>query len=361
LYFQSEFSENQFMDSNDYITWSGDNVIFTIPEFQLPFSIAYLGLLFSVVIFYFGWKKLKADAPKGSSPAEWKGWALAIAAFFIGQLPFFVIDAPSLESIGPIQPVWYGLLFATAFIVGYMVTSKMFKHGGRTQEEMDRLLIYLLIATVVGARLGHVIFYDPEFYLRNIHLIPQVWLGGLASHGAAITIIIAMYMFAKKIPEMSFFWVADRVVPSVALAGVFIRIGNFTNSEILGRETDLPWAVIFEVAPALTAAERMVPRHPSMLYESLFSVVVFLVLWWIYKKYKHRPPEGSLFATFLVMLFTGRFLIEFTKLHQAAFEEGWTLTMGQWLSIPLVAYGIWVLAKKVDWSKQGKWIGKKEK
>lgn len=342
------------MDSNNYISWSGDNVIFTIPEFQLPFSVAYLGLIFSVVIFYFGWKKLKADAPKNSSPEEWKGWVLAIAAFFIGQLPFFFIDAPSLESIGPIEPVWYGLLFATAFIFGYIITSKLFSDAGRSQEELDRLLIYMLIATVVGARLGHVIFYDLDFYLRNIHLIPQVWLGGLASHGAAIAIIIGMYLYVKKTPGMTFFWLADRVVPAVAIAGMFIRIGNFTNSEILGHATDLPWAVVFKVAPSLTAAEQMIPRHPSMLYEALLCVFVFVVLWWIYKKYENRPPEGSLFATFLVMLFTGRFLIEFTKLHHSDFEASWALNMGQWLSIPLVAYGIWLLVKKVDWSKKGK-------
>jgi len=342
------------MDNNDYFSWSGDNVIFTIPEFQLPFSIAYIGLIFAAIIFYFGWKKLKADAPKGTTPPEWKGWILGIASFFIGQIPFFVIDAPSLESVGPIAPVWYGLLFATAFIFGYIITSKLFSDAGRSQAELDRLAGYMIIATVVGARLGHVLFYNPEFYLRNIHLIPQVWTGGLASHGAAVAIIIGMYLYVKKTPKMTFFWLADRVVPAVAIAGMFIRIGNFTNSEILGRATDLPWAVVFEVAPSLTAAEQMIPRHPSMLYEALLCVFVFAVLWWIYKKYENRPPEGSLFASFLVILFTGRFLIEFTKLHHSEFEASWALNMGQWLSIPLVAYGIWILMKKVNWNKKGK-------
>lgn len=339
------------MNNSDYFTWTGDNVIFTIPEFQLPFSIAYLGLLFAAIIFYFGWNKLKSDAPKHTSPAEWKGWVLALVSFIIGQLPFFVIDSPSLESIGPISPVWYGLLFATAFIFGYMITSKMFKDAGRTQAEMDRLLWYVLIATVIGARLGHVIFYDLDYYLRNIHLIPQVWLGGLASHGAAVAIIIAMYLYVKKTPKMTFYWLADRVVPGVAIGGMFIRIGNFTNSEILGRETDLPWAVIFENALYLDEAARMLPRHPSMLYEALLCIIVLVVLIGIYKKYETKPPEGSLFGTFLVLLFTGRFLIEFTKLSQSAFEDGWALNMGQWLSIPLVAYGAWLLVKKVKWSK----------
>jgi len=219
---------------------------------------------------------------------------------------------------------------------------------------MDRLLIYVLIATVIGARLGHVIFYDLDYYMRNIHLVPQVWTGGLASHGAAVGIIIAMYLYVKKTPGMTFFWLADRVVPAVAIGGMFIRIGNFMNSEILGKATDLPWAVIFEVSPHLSEAERAIPRHPSMLYEAALCILVLGVLWWIYKKYQNRPPEGSLFATFLVMLFTGRFLIEFTKLAHSDIEATWTLNMGQWLSIPLVAYGIWVLVKQVNWSKQGK-------
>ena len=339
---------------NNYITWGPDPVIFTIPQFELPIPISIFGLILAAILFYFGLQKLKADAPKNESPAEWKGWALALGAFVVGQLPFLLIQSPSLENVGPIEPRWYGLMFASAFIFGYLITSKMYSHAGRTQQELDRLLIYVLIATVIGARLGHVMFYNPDFYLRNIHLIPQVWTGGLASHGAAIGIIIAMYLYVRKTKKMTFFWLADRVVPGVAIGGMFIRIGNFMNSEILGRETDLPWAVIFEIAPSLEAAERMIPRHPSMLYESLLCIIVLAVLWFIYKKYQNRPPEGSLFATFLVMLFTGRFLIEFTKLHHSEFEASWALNMGQWLSIPLVAYGIWVLVKQVDWSKQGK-------
>ena len=153
---------------------------------------------------------------------------------------------------------------------------------------------------------------------------------------------------------MTFYWLADRVVPGVAIGGMFIRIGNFMNSEILGKATDLPWAVVFEASPQLTQAGRMIPRHPSMLYESILCIIVLAVLLTIYKKYDRRPPEGSLFGTFLVMLFTGRFLIEFTKLAQTEAAETWTLNMGQWLSIPLVLFGIWLLVKKVNWKKQGK-------
>jgi len=281
----------------------------------------------------------------------WKAYALGVVAFIVGQIPFFFVGFGSIDTISTFQPRWYGFLFACAFIAGYAVTFRMYRHAGRTQEEMDRLLIYILLATIIGARLGHVIFYNPDFYLRNLHLVPQVWTGGLASHGAAIGILIAMYLYAKRTPKMTFYWLADRVVPGVAIGGMFIRIGNFMNSEILGKATDLPWAVIFERAPSLTAAEQAIPRHPSMLYESVLCIIVFAVLIYMYKKYKNNPPEGSLFATFLVMLFTGRFLIEFTKLAHSDVEASWALNMGQWLSIPLVLFGLWLMIKKVKWKK----------
>ncbi|MFO7847500.1 MAG: prolipoprotein diacylglyceryl transferase [Balneolaceae bacterium] len=342
------------MESSSHLVWGPEPQIFTIPEFYLPFSVSIYGLVLAGILFYAGWQKIKPE--KSGEPLEepWKGWALAAAAFIIGQIPFLFINSPSIDTLGPLEPRWYGLLFASAFIFGYMITSRMFRFAGRSQEDMDRLLIYVLIATVIGARLGHVIFYDLDYYLRNIHLVPQVWRGGLASHGAAIGIIIAMYLYVKKTPGMTFYWLADRVVPAVAIGGMFIRIGNFMNSEILGKASDLPWAVVFEIAPQLTQAERAIPRHPSMLYESLLCILVLAVLWSIYKKYENRPPEGSLFATFLVMLFTGRFLIEFTKLAHTEMGEVMPLNVGQLLSIPLVLYGIWILAKQVDWSKKGK-------
>jgi prolipoprotein diacylglyceryltransferase len=144
-------------------------------------------------------------------------------------------------------------------------------------------------------------------------------------------------------------WVAARVVPGVAIGGMFIRFGNFFNSEIIGNPTDLPWGIVFKNSAYLTEAEKMIPRHPSMLYESILCVIVLAILWVIYKKYKTSPPEGSLFGTFLVALFTGRFLIEFTKATQADFLAGATFDMGQLLSIPFVLIGIWILWKKVKW------------
>lgn len=341
------------MDTSNYITWSTDPVVFTIPEFSLPFPISFIGLIFAAILFYFGRNLIKPEQ-KGREPVypeTWKVWALVLGSFVIGQLPFLLIDSPSLETIGPIQPRWYGLMFAFSFIAGYTVVSRLFFDANRTQEDIDRLLVYILVATIIGARLGHVFFYEAEFYLRNIHLIPQIWTGGLASHGAAIGIIVAMYLYAKKTKGTTFMWVADRIVVGVALGGMFIRTGNFFNSEILGKPTDLPWAIIFEIAPSLTAAEQAMPRHPSMLYEAILCLFIFAILAFMYYKYDKKPPEGALFGSFLVMLFTGRFLIEFTKETLADFMMGSSLDMGQLLSVPFVLAGIWILWKKVKWKR----------
>lgn len=257
---------------------------------------------------------------------------------------------PVIFELGPIAPRWYGILFAGAFVSGYLFGVKMWKDAGRKVEEMEHILTWVLVGTVVGARLGHVIFYDPSYYLRNIDQVLAVWNGGLASHGAAIGIIIAMYYLAKKTPKMNFWWLADRVVIPTAVGGAFIRLGNFTNSEIYGHETDAPWGIIFSNLPGPAG---MIPRHPTMLYEALLCIIVFAVLWTIYKKYKANPPSGSLLGTFLILLFSGRFFLEYTKIPQADFASEWAINMGQILSIPMVLIGLYIVIKVVNWNEQG--------
>ncbi|MDR9416621.1 MAG: prolipoprotein diacylglyceryl transferase [Gracilimonas sp.] len=257
---------------------------------------------------------------------------------------------PVIFELGPLAPRWYGLLFAGAFVSGYMFGVKMWKDAGRKVEEMESILTWILVATVIGARLGHVIFYDPSYYLRNLDEVIAIWKGGLASHGAAIAIIIAMYYLAKKHVKMNFWWLADRVVIPTAVGGAFIRTGNFFNSEIYGHETDSIFGVVFTNLPGPLG---MVPRHPTMLYEAFLCLLVFAVLWYIYKQYKANPPEGSLFGMFLILLFSGRFFLEYTKIPQANFASDWVFNMGQLLSIPLVLVGLYIITKKVDWSRQG--------
>ncbi|MGD8425975.1 MAG: prolipoprotein diacylglyceryl transferase [Balneolaceae bacterium] len=334
---------------SDFFVWNADPVAFDLGTIHMPFPIAIWGLLAAFVFIYFGYQKLVPENIPTQKEAEvesWKLWGLIIGSFVLGQLIFLVLPSPTISQIGPIQPRWYGFLFASSFIVGFWLTRRMFLDGGRPVEEVDQLLTYMIIATVVGARLGHVIFYDLMYYLRHPAEIIAIWHGGLASHGAAIGIIIAMYLFVRKKNNMSFLWLADRVVVVVAIAGAFIRTGNFFNSEIVGKPSNLPWAIIF---PRAHVMPNDVPRHPSMLYEAILCIAVFALLWIIYKRYKNNPPEGSLFGTFLVLLFGGRFFLEFFKVQQAHFATG-IINMGQWLSIPLIAIGIWLIFKKVNWS-----------
>lgn len=339
------------MQTSDYFVWDADPIAIDIGTISLPFPIAIWGIFAAFVIGYFAYGIIKPEpTPKGKEvePPAWKAWALIIGSFIAGQIIFLVLPSPMIEQIGPIQPRWYGAMFAGAFVFGYYMTFRMFRNAGLTQEDLDRLLFYVLFATIIGARLGHVLFYDIGYYGRNPAEILAIWEGGLASHGAAIGILLAMYFYVKKYSDMSFLWLADRVVVVVASGGAFIRTGNFINSEIIGQPTDLPWGVIFARRTDL----EMVPRHPTMLYEAVLCIIVFAILWGIYKYYKNNPPEGAMFGTFLVLLFGGRFLLEFTKINQAAFAGDWAINMGQWLSIPLIAAGIWLMFSKVNWGKK---------
>lgn len=337
------------MQTSNYFIWNADPVAFSIGPFQLPFPLAVWGLVVAVIAFFWGFSKMipkNAAQDDKEDPPVWKVLALAAGALVGGQLLFLILPSATISQIGPIAPRWYGFLFMGSFIVGFILMRRMYLAADRTMEELDKLLLYVLIATIIGARLGHVIFYDLGYYLRNPSQIIAIWQGGLASHGAAIGIILAMYLYVKKVPKMSFLWLADRVVIVVAIAGAFIRTGNFINSEIIGRPTDLPWAIVFQRVD-------MIPRHPTMLYETVLCIIIFAILWLMYRYYKRQPPEGSIFGTFLIVLFGGRFILEFTKVNQAAFASDWAINMGQWLSVPLVAIGAWLLWDKVNWEKSG--------
>ncbi|HEY4788544.1 MAG TPA: prolipoprotein diacylglyceryl transferase [Bacteroidales bacterium] len=240
---------------------------------------------------------------------------------------------PEIFHIGFLSIRWYGLFFAASFYFGYVLFTRFFKLENIKIEVLDRLTIYMAIGTVIGARLGHVLFYEPQDYLSNPIEILKIWHGGLASHGAAIGILIALYLFARK-EKRSYFWTLDRVVITVALAGFFIRMGNLMNSEIYGTKTSLPWGFIFE------RVGETVPKHPTQIYEALSYLLIFTLLYKIYYKYQGKPKEGLLFSLFLILIFTMRFLIEFIKNPQVEFEKGMSLDMGQWLSIPFVVIGI---------------------
>ncbi|MCG8582112.1 MAG: prolipoprotein diacylglyceryl transferase [Bacteroidales bacterium] len=248
---------------------------------------------------------------------------------------------PEIFSVGAIHVRYYGLLFAMGFMLGYYIIEKMFKSEGIQQEWLDKLFMYVVIATIVGARLGHVIFYGWDHYSQHPGDIIKIWEGGLASHGGAIGILIALHYYSKKVTRKSMIWTLDRLVVPVALTAVFIRLGNLMNSEIYGHATDLPWGFIFEQRGETVA------KHPTQLYEAFCYLITFVVTYFTYWKTKAKEKQGLIFGIFLIGIFLSRFFIEFVKENQEAFEEGMTFNMGQLLSVPFVIAGIYYIYKAV--------------
>jgi prolipoprotein diacylglyceryl transferase len=198
--------------------------------------------------------------------------------------------------------------------------------------------LYIGVGTIIGARLGHCFFYEPGFYLSHPLEIFKIWEGGLASHGAAIGILFAIYLFCRK-TQKSYFWVLDKVVVVVASAGVFIRTGNLMNSEIYGYPTDLPWAFIF-------VRDNSLPSHPTQIYEALSYLLLFFFLYILYQKTKDKYEPGLVFGVFLILLFSIRFFWEFLKEPQVDAEKTWLLNLGQLLSIPFILLGIYILVTR---------------
>ena len=248
---------------------------------------------------------------------------------------------PEIFSLGPVHVRWYGLLFAVGFLFGYNHGEKMFKHENIDLKWLESLFIYLIVATIIGARLGHVLFYGWGYYSQHPIEILYVWQGGLASHGGVLGIIIAMFIWSKYVSKRSILWVLDRVVvPSVFVAAL-IRLGNLMNSEIYGIPTTLPWGVIFE------RNHETVAKHPTQIYESLSYMITFGVMLYMYWKTKAKDYQGLLVGVFFVMVFSARFFIEFIKEEQEAFEKGMSLNMGQLLSIPFILGGIFLIIRAV--------------
>lgn len=249
--------------------------------------------------------------------------------------------SPEIFHIGSLSIRWYGLLFATGFLFGYNIGERMFKFEGTNPKWLESLFIYLLVATVIGARLGHVFFYGWDYYSQHPAEILKVWHGGLASHGGAFGIFIALIIWSKKVSKRSVFWVLDRVVVPTALVAAMIRTGNLMNSEIYGVQTTLPWGFIFE------RNGETVAKHPTQIYEALSYLFTFGLLMYLFFKTNLRKREGFIVGLFFVLIFLSRFLIEFIKEDQEAFEAGMTLNMGQLLSIPFVMGGLYLMYRAI--------------
>lgn len=261
---------------------------------------------------------------------------------------------PELFSIGPLTVRWYGLLWAVGIWLALIIVQRIFKHEKHPEAWVDKLFIYTVLGTIVGARLGHCFFYEwkelaepvtflgisfkyGNHYLTHPWELLYIWRGGLASHGGAIGILIAMYYYNKNVSKKGFIWIFDRLVIGVALAGASIRLGNLMNSEIYGTATTLPWGFIF-VRDGQTE-----PMHPTQIYEMIYCLVTFAVTYWLYYKKEAYKKTGLIFGVFLLGIFGTRFLLEFIKLNQEAFESGMILNMGQILSVPFIIWGIWLI------------------
>jgi len=244
---------------------------------------------------------------------------------------------PILFSIGSIDIAWYGAMWALAFVLGLWIFSKIVKHEGLDPEMPGSAFVILILATIIGARLGHIIFYDIRSYLAEPWEILNFRGGGMASHGAAMGLLVGIWIFSRKW-KTPYIWMLDRVGIVVAIGGACIRLGNLINSEVYGTGTDLPWGFIF------VRAGETAPMHPTQIYEALAYLIIFGILSYIYWRTKVSDRRGVMFGTLLILLFGVRFFIETIKQVQSPFEEGMVLNMGQILSIPFVLAGIVILA-----------------
>lgn len=257
---------------------------------------------------------------------------------FITQLSYIIWNVDSDIFVIPYvnHPVkWYGLSWALGFLLSQQIMYYIFRQEGKSAKDVDTLTLYIIVSAIVGARLGHFLFYDPAMFITDPLQILLPPYAGLASHGCAIGVLIALYFFVRKM-GMKYLWIVDRLVIVSALTGSLIRLGNLMNSEVVGLPTSLPWGFVF------TAIDN-IPRHPAQLYEAIYCLLLFLFLFWTWHQKRNEMTDGYLTGWFLIILFTLRFIDEFFKINQEPFETDLILNMGQILSVPFVLGGIIIL------------------
>lgn len=257
------------------------------------------------------------------------------------MLSFITWDvSPVIFKLGFFILRWYSLAFMVGFLVGYEIVARMFRHEGAPERWLGLLLMWTVAGTIVGARLGHVFFYEWDLFSQNPIKILYVWEGGLASHGGAIGVILGVILFSIVTTKRSPLWTFDRLVVPIALVGGLIRLGNLMNSEIFGHATTLPWGFRFVNSPEWQALYAGQACHPTQIYEAICYFALFALLMWMYWRKNAEERPGLIFGVFLIGIFTPRFFIEFIKNPQEAFEQSMALNMGQWLSIPFIIAGI---------------------
>lgn len=256
---------------------------------------------------------------------------------------------PAIFTIGSKEIRWYSLMFIIGFGIGYKIVERMWRRESINPKWIDPLLYYTLIGTVVGARLGHCLFYDPGYYLSHPIEILKVWEGGLASHGGVLGIIVAIYFYSKYVSRQSMLWTFDKLVVPTGLVAALIRIGNLINHEVYGLPTDRPWGFRFieNLHAWRQGAEPIfsAPSHPTQIYEAVCYLLTFVLCMWLYFKKEAWKKEGLIFGIFMICIFTARFFIEFLKNNQEDFEAAMPINMGQCLSIPFIVMGIYFVVR----------------
>ncbi|MFO8071645.1 MAG: prolipoprotein diacylglyceryl transferase [Polyangia bacterium] len=310
-----------------------DPILWNTGEFSAAWVIAVIGAVFAL------------SAVSGHRQSDRGTRSLLLRLGAIAVITIALGAALADKQVGPLQIRYYGVLFAGMLYIGFLLWRWQMIRGGHSPDLADRFLIWGVIAVLVGSRLGHVFFYEPSKYLADPVSILKVWEGGLASHGATIGLVAALVLFAL-VYKVRILEVLDRFSMPSAVGAAAVRLGNFLNSEIVGRETDLPWAVRF-----VRYDGGAVARHPSQLYEFLLGMGVLFSLWIADRAAgREKRPLGLLAGLFLTIYFTGRFFVEFVKEYQSLDGSESFLTMGQYLSIVPLAAGIvllaWVAAKR---------------
>lgn len=254
---------------------------------------------------------------------------------------------------------YYGLLFAIGILLGYSIVKRIFIKENVSVEILDNLLIYIIVGTILGARLGHCLFYEPEYFFQHPIeiLLPIKKIGGiykfvgfqgLASHGGTIGVFIAVLLFYRK-NKVNLLWLLDRIAIAVPVTAAFIRLGNFMNSEIYGKPTSGNWGIVFQ-------KDDLIPRHPTQLYEAFAYFLIFLVALFLYQSDQIKKRNGFIFGIFLILLFSARFIIEFFKENQESFENQMPINMGQILSIPFVLAGILLILWRLKKQPQNSFV-----
>ncbi len=259
-------------------------------------------------------------------------------------------SAFSLPFLGEVR--WYGILFAVGFALGSFIVYKIWKHEKLNEDWFDKLFFYVIVATTIGARLGHCLFYEPEHYLANPIEILKIRDGGLASHGGTIGILIAIWLFSKFVTKKNMLWTLDRLVVPVGFTAACIRLGNLMNSEVFGHPTTVSWGFRFlRSREWLAAPINGLPCHPTQIYEAFCYILTACICMWLYWKKDAQKYQGLIFGVFLIGIFLSRFFIEYFKEVQKEFELNLVnsigLNMGQLLSIPFVIAGIWFVYKAI--------------